>query len=63
MTEDTSKGRGLRQDETGTYEVLELPTCLLDNAFLSVKDNTHATKVTDLGPAHHQRVDVESPAC
>lgn len=46
-------------ERRATHEILQLPSCLLNDTILSVKDDTHATQVADLRPAHHKRINIE----
>lgn len=46
-----------------TYEVFELSSGLFDNAVLTAEDDTHTTEVANLGPANHQRVNIEPASC
>ncbi len=46
-----------------THQVLELPARLFNHSVLAAQDDTHATEVADLGGAHDEGVNVESPRC
>ena len=45
-----------------THEILQLSSCLLNDAVLSAEDDTHTAEVANFGTADDEGVNVESSA-
>lgn len=46
-----------------SYQILQLPACLFNDAVLPSQYDAHATEVLDFRGAHDERVNVEAAGC